>query len=53
MKIIMKIEDLKAIDQLADFLSGTHAVAFSVISDKGKQRKIYRYENMMTPYVQV
>ncbi len=30
----MKLEDLKTIDQLIDFLSGTHAVAFSVISDK-------------------
>ena len=34
MKTIMKLEDLKTIDQLIDFLSGTHAVAFSVISDK-------------------
>jgi len=30
----MKFEDLKTIDQLIDFLSGPHAVAFSVISDK-------------------
>ena len=30
----MKLEDLKTIEQLTDFLSGTHAVAFSVISDK-------------------
>lgn len=30
----MKLEDLKTIDQLIDFLSGTRAVAFSVISDK-------------------
>ena len=30
----MKLEDLKAIDQLEDFLSGTQSVAFSVISDK-------------------
>jgi len=29
----MKLEDLKTIDQLTDFLSGTQAVAFSVISD--------------------
>jgi transposase InsO family protein len=34
MKTIMKLEDLKTTDQLADFLSGTQAVAFSVISDK-------------------
>ena len=33
MKTIMKLEDLKTIDQLTDFLSGTQAVAFSVISD--------------------
>ncbi len=31
----MKLEDLTTIDQLVDFLSGTQAVAFSVISDKG------------------
>jgi len=30
----MKLEDLTTIDQLVDFLSGTQAVAFSVISDK-------------------
>ena len=29
----MKLEDLTTIDQLTDFLSGTQAVAFSVISD--------------------
>lgn len=34
MKTIMKLEDLTTIGQLEDFLSGTHAVAFSVISDK-------------------
>lgn len=30
----MKLEDLTTTDQLADFLEGTHAVAFAVISDK-------------------
>ena len=30
----MKLEDSTTIDQLADFLAGTRAVAFSVISDK-------------------
>ena len=30
----MKLEGLTTIDQLVDFLSGTQAVAFSVISDK-------------------
>jgi len=34
MKTIMTLEDLTTIDQLEDFLSGTQAVAFSVISDK-------------------
>jgi len=34
MKTFMKLEDLTTIDQLEDFLSGTQAVAFSVISDK-------------------
>ena len=34
MKTIMKLEDLKTIDQLTDLLSGTKMVAFSVISDK-------------------
>jgi transposase InsO family protein len=34
MKTIMKLEDLTTIDQLIDFLSGTQAVAFCVISDK-------------------
>jgi len=30
----MKLEDLKTTQQLVDFLSGTQAVAFSIISDK-------------------
>ena len=30
----MKLEDLVSIDQLVDFLSGTQAVAFSVLSDQ-------------------
>ena len=34
MKTIMKLDDLKTIEQLTDFLSGTQAVAFTVIRDK-------------------
>jgi len=34
MKTIMKLEDLKTIDQLSEFLSGTQVVAFSIILDK-------------------
>jgi len=34
MKALMKLEELKTIDQLSAFLSGTQAVAFSVLSDK-------------------
>lgn len=34
MKAIMKLDDLTTIGQLGDFLCGTQAVAFSVISDK-------------------
>ena len=34
MKTIMKLEDLTTVDQWAEFLSGTQAVVFSVISDK-------------------
>ncbi|VAW88318.1 hypothetical protein MNBD_GAMMA18-1173 [hydrothermal vent metagenome] len=30
----MKLDDLTTIDQLTNFLSGRHAVAFSVISDE-------------------
>jgi len=37
MKTIMKLEDLKTIDQLSKFLSGTQAVAFSIILDKKEQ----------------
>jgi transposase InsO family protein len=34
MKTIMKLDDLTTLSQLRDFLSGTQAVAFSVIGDK-------------------
>lgn len=30
----MKLQDLTTVDQLREFLSGTRAVAFSVISDR-------------------
>ena len=33
MHTIMKLEDVTTVDQLTDFLSGTQAVAFSVLSD--------------------
>jgi len=33
-KTIMKFEDLTTIDQFIDLLSGTYAVAFSVLCDK-------------------
>jgi hypothetical protein len=33
-KTIMKLGDLKTIDQLSEFLSGTQAVAFSIILGK-------------------
>ena len=33
-KTIMKLEELVSISQLSAFLSGTQAVAFSVLSDK-------------------
>ncbi len=34
MNAIIRLEDLTAIDQLRDFLSGTQAVVFSVLSGK-------------------
>src|SRR3990170_996071 len=33
MKTIMKLEDVTTVAQLTDFLSGTQAVAFTVLSD--------------------
>ena len=36
MKTLMKLEDLVSIDQLADFLSGTQAVAFSCTQRQGR-----------------
>jgi hypothetical protein len=35
MKTIMKVEDLRTTDQLADFLSAIQTVVLLVISDKG------------------
>lgn len=34
MNAIMKLDDLRTIDQLSEFLSGTQAVAFSIMNDK-------------------
>ena len=32
----MKLDDLTSVDQLADFLSGTQALAFAVISEENQ-----------------
>ncbi len=50
----MKLEDLKTIEQLIDFLSGTHAVAFSVISGKDAcyhwiQRELVKFHYLNYP----
>ena len=52
----MKLDDLTTIEQLADFLSGTQAVAFSVISDTDDcyrwiQRELakFRYRSLPRP----
>jgi len=34
MKTFMKLKDIASVDALQEFLSGTRAVAFSLISDK-------------------
>ena len=34
MKPIMKLDELRTIDPLPEFLSGTQAVAFSIMNDK-------------------
>ncbi len=50
----MKLEDLATIDQLADFLSGTQLVAFSVISKKDDcyhwiRRELVRFRYLRLP----
>ena len=54
MHTIMKLKDLKTIEQLIDFLSGTHAVAFTVISGKYAcyrwiQRELVRFHYLNRP----
>ena len=54
MKTIMKLNDLTTIAQLTDFLSGTQAVAFSVIDDKDAcyrwiQRELVRFRYLTLP----
>jgi len=56
MKTIMKLDDLTTIEQLAKFLSGTQAVAFSVISNTDDcyrwiQRELtkFRYRSLPRP----
>ncbi len=50
----MKLEDLTTIEQLTEFLSGTQAVAFSVISDKDDgyrwiQRELVKFHYLTLP----
>jgi len=47
----MKLEDLSTIDQLLDFLSGTQAVAFSVISDQSVRYQWIRSELVKFRYL--
>ncbi len=52
-KTIMKLGDLKTIDQLSEFLSGTQAVAFSIILDKDDgyrwiQAALYKFRSLIT-----
>ena len=52
----MKLEDLTTIDQLDAFLSGTQAVAFSLIDDKDAcyrwiQRELVRFRYLTQPPV--
>lgn len=47
----MKLEDLTTIDQLIDFLSGTQAVAFSIISDKATGYQWIRSELIKFRYL--
>jgi len=54
MKTIMKLEDLTTISQLSDFLSGTQAVAFVVISNKDDcyrwiQRTLVKFHYLTLP----
>ena len=49
----MKLEDLTSIDQLTDFLSGTQAVVFSVLSDKDARYRWIRGELIKFRYRQL
>ena len=54
MKAIMKLDDLTTVGQLEDFLSGTQAVAFAVISDKDAgyrwiQGELVRFDYLACP----
>ena len=54
MKAIMKLEDLQTIDQLREFLSGTQAVAFSIMNNKGAcygwiQAELVRFRYLSLP----
>jgi hypothetical protein len=54
MKTIMKLEDLTTVEQLKDFLSGTQAVVFSVVSDKDAgyrwiQGELVKFRYLMLP----
>ena len=53
MKTIMILEDLTTIDQLTNFLSGTQAVAFSVISDKVTCYRWIQGELVKFPYLRL
>ena len=49
----MKLEELTSIDQLTDFLAGTQAVVFSVISDTDARYQWIRRELVKFRYRQL
>lgn len=53
MKTLMKLEELITIAQLTDFLSGTQAVAFSVLGSKDERYRFLQTELVRWGYLQL
>jgi hypothetical protein len=51
MKTMMKLEELKTIEQLAQFLDGTQAVVFTLNSSKNEHYKWFRQELIRFRYL--
>ena len=50
MIVTLHTDHLSSLEQIERFLDGTTEIDFRAPDAKGRQRRVYRYEDIMTPF---